>query len=1325
MRERRSERETKLTRKEADENMSANSHQLEAACTAKVKKERSPTPTPPASCSVQQQQPATRLHQRSVSAQPPPPPSSGFSNGHFHSRDLLQDVLKGSKFNNLSHLTPAAKHEAVRLMVEDSISEESRYRVQEVFSQVEQMKVEEKLLLYLKLSVSLTNPNGAVDPLRQPLNPLGNRYEIHQTIMWIKTHLEEDPDVSLPKQEVYDEYNIFCANNSMKPLSTADFGKVMKQVYPRVRPRRLGTRGNSRYCYSGMRKRIKLDPPTLPSMSDVDVDEDFEQNLTEEMLGAASTLIREWAESLLDIKFSTLCSLGKYLVNNLCVDNRSLAAVCLLSASGETQPVTNKGTSPGLPAMAGLAKNGKLREAQLQLQRKLQQREQIRDHKDQPVNSTLPVNNKEKTVDQNDENIEAEVKKGKRGKVTNVNHLVQGTNNVLSKANNNNYNYNNSNNNNNNAPVSAAVTPISRQKKLVNKSNNQPCSGSSVLQSNCDNLVVQSIQANEQISSAQPRLVRSNSAQSPREVKPRNARKRAGSSVAASVAATVTTASMTSESSPEKQLKLTDMLDSTARSTPRLSSTPIHHKQQQQQHQHSTKIPVILDSNPKTDKSNNTSDKPIFAAALVNQPPKSCDKDSFLSFNSDCSKSNGHTKNSTGKSSQKLIEDQMQLLSDVNSCDAFKTKLGNIDTDTLNDYLNGGNNSQEQEEELLQYFQPSNSSSSDMELSNVVSETETSSRQDQVSQLRIILQENLQDSVLGVGGKPRLQSAPVDKQQALQKHNLILPTLLNAHGNAVNTRRRVSFETNAVECSQDSGNGTSTAGSSCSTSNTVPQSPNTRRRIFNFTPISPGPHSPINGLVSKSNSANASPFVSPRNTPVPRSRSNLQGNCRSRSSQKTLARSISCNVRSDNFIVPICTPEMNGINRPPHSPLAPLINNKASQATMPPVHSPLLEQTCKAQTLPCTPLLSDLVTQEDQLLINYPSQENLQEIKNVYNRKPQPTDQEISDLLQSKRQQEYAKDQLFYRSQSVPLHRMVNPALLSPISVAQQMTPNFQYHSFNPSTNSSIAPTPVPSEFNDFSSICGPCDNSSYLLDPLVSSADPDFLIEDKEMTPENLNNIFDILNEAEPQHILSDEGPSVDKDQTIGSSSLMMDSLGNANLSDNLLLVDNSGLLDSWTNDNGLSSSSSSGTGLAAAAPKLLHSRSYPNTPLPLPSSSSSSLVVQYLDDSNGSHSYPTTPLNNSSQHQQQDPYAESNEPMLFNSSLNAQSLGLPNHQSTAGVSGNGCCSTSVECSVADFLEQPLDDETDDLGSLRNFDGLQDVDALSPLFNEVVEPNH
>lgn len=58
----------------------------------------------------------------------------------------------------------------------------------------------------------------------------------------------------------------YCENVSMKPLSTADFGKVMKQVYPGVRPRRLGTRGNSRYCYSGMRNTCKLPTPVLPRL---------------------------------------------------------------------------------------------------------------------------------------------------------------------------------------------------------------------------------------------------------------------------------------------------------------------------------------------------------------------------------------------------------------------------------------------------------------------------------------------------------------------------------------------------------------------------------------------------------------------------------------------------------------------------------------------------------------------------------------------------------------------------------------------------------------------------------------------------------------------------------------------------------------------------------------------------------------------------------------------------------------------------------------------------------------------------------------------------
>lgn len=61
------------------------------------------------------------------------------------------------------------------------------------------------------------------------------------------------------------------------------------------------------------------------------------------MLGAASTLIREWAEKMLGPKFPNLSALARHLVDNFCVDTRSLAAVCILSASDQRDTSFNKG----------------------------------------------------------------------------------------------------------------------------------------------------------------------------------------------------------------------------------------------------------------------------------------------------------------------------------------------------------------------------------------------------------------------------------------------------------------------------------------------------------------------------------------------------------------------------------------------------------------------------------------------------------------------------------------------------------------------------------------------------------------------------------------------------------------------------------------------------------------------------------------------------------------------------------------------------------------------------------------------------------------------
>lgn len=39
----------------------------------------------------------------------------------------------------------------------------------------------------------------------------------------------------------------FCDNLSYHPLSAADFGKMMKNVFPNMKARRLGMRGKSKY----------------------------------------------------------------------------------------------------------------------------------------------------------------------------------------------------------------------------------------------------------------------------------------------------------------------------------------------------------------------------------------------------------------------------------------------------------------------------------------------------------------------------------------------------------------------------------------------------------------------------------------------------------------------------------------------------------------------------------------------------------------------------------------------------------------------------------------------------------------------------------------------------------------------------------------------------------------------------------------------------------------------------------------------------------------------------------------------------------------------
>nr|CAI5830252.1 unnamed protein product [Callosobruchus analis] len=234
------------------------------------------------------------------------------NNGRTENGQNDSECTQNAGPDDADHSVKTEEEEEKAQQKEIIISEEGKQTIQNILEQIKTLSQVEKYLLFLKLPSEVTH---IVDPFRQPLNPLGSRSEIYKTISWIKTHLEEDPDISLPKQEVYNEYSDYCESNSIKPLSQADYGKVMKQVYPKVRARRLGTRGNSRYCYSGLRRCIRLKAPTLPDLADKPISTEipFTQANLE---SAAWIIVKGWAEQHLNQEFSSIQSLAFHILSN-------------------------------------------------------------------------------------------------------------------------------------------------------------------------------------------------------------------------------------------------------------------------------------------------------------------------------------------------------------------------------------------------------------------------------------------------------------------------------------------------------------------------------------------------------------------------------------------------------------------------------------------------------------------------------------------------------------------------------------------------------------------------------------------------------------------------------------------------------------------------------------------------------------------------------------------------------------------------------------------------------------------------------------------------
>jgi hypothetical protein len=73
------------------------------------------------------------------------------------------------------------------------------------------------------------------------------------TVQWLMQNYEVAEGASLPRSTLYSHYIRHCKGNKLFHVNAASFGKIIRSAFHGVSARKLGTKGNSKYYYYGIR----------------------------------------------------------------------------------------------------------------------------------------------------------------------------------------------------------------------------------------------------------------------------------------------------------------------------------------------------------------------------------------------------------------------------------------------------------------------------------------------------------------------------------------------------------------------------------------------------------------------------------------------------------------------------------------------------------------------------------------------------------------------------------------------------------------------------------------------------------------------------------------------------------------------------------------------------------------------------------------------------------------------------------------------------------------------------------------------------------------
>ena len=89
---------------------------------------------------------------------------------------------------------------------------------------------------------------------------VANGDKVLNAATWLKANYEPCEGVSVARCILYSHYTQACRQCGMEWVNPASFGKIIRNIFPSLKTRRLGTRGQSKYHYYGIKPRNMNDP---------------------------------------------------------------------------------------------------------------------------------------------------------------------------------------------------------------------------------------------------------------------------------------------------------------------------------------------------------------------------------------------------------------------------------------------------------------------------------------------------------------------------------------------------------------------------------------------------------------------------------------------------------------------------------------------------------------------------------------------------------------------------------------------------------------------------------------------------------------------------------------------------------------------------------------------------------------------------------------------------------------------------------------------------------------------------------------------------------